>query len=418
MLLNRDINDVLSSTGSNDAGDFGSPLMLREDSACFESRRHDAIDSGASNDGYSSFCGSSYTSRHPQMLIPIIDHTPVVTSTQPSASFTDQLPSNDQNNFASGKHWLEMESHPKNTSCSPHGIHFRQPSSPSNSPQGVVDFVNCLPREGINVSHSTVASQEADFCQQSSIATSAVMSPAIVPLSPPHGIIVPLSPPHGMASVTKHGSYAEMERNLEARFSPSASIWHRHDTRRDTEIGAPGLAYPHNLVKDAADLRPTSPAIDILPPAMYGDQTSDHSPHAYLYPVYEKEARAPLSLTMHSGIPSDSAEIQSCVHTSRPYSTGHTNGESTRQPEKRSVIRHGTDLVVSVKLDDATNDSPAPTTVLPMSSNKAVLDWTQLEKLKQTQEVGFTNYIQFFYSCTIISGSIDFFSVFFSRIHK
>ena len=384
MLLNRDINDVLSSTGSNDAGDFGSPLMLREDSACFESRRHDAIDSGASNDGYSSFCGSSYTSRHPQMLIPIIDHKPVVTSTQPSASFTDQLPSNDQNNFASGKHWLEMESHPKNTSCSPHAIHFRQPSSSSNSPQGI-DFLNCLPGEGINVSRTTVASQGADVCQQSSSATSAVMSPAIVPLSPPHG----------MASATKHGSYAEMERNLEARFSPSASIWHRHDTHRDTEIGGlhmTGLAYPHNLVKDGTDLRPASPAngIDILPPAMCGDQTSDHSPRAYCYPVYEKDTRAPLSLSMHSGIPSDAVEIQSCVHTSRPYSTGHVNSESTRQPEKRSVIRHGTDLVVSVKLDDATIDSPAPTTVLPISNNKAVLDWTQLEKLKQTQEVGFT----------------------------
>ena len=392
MLLNRDINDVLSSTGSNDAGDFGSPLMLREDSACFESRRHDAIDSGASNDGYSSFCGSSYTSRHPQMLIPIIDHTPVVTATQPSASFTGQLASNDQNMFDSGKPWLDVESHPKNTSCSPHEIQFRQPSSSSNSPQGI-DFLNCLPGEGINVSHSAVA----DVCQQGPTATSAVMSPAIVPLSPPHGIIVPLSPPHSMASVTKHGSYAEMERNLEARFSPSTSIWHRHDTSRDGEIGsvhttAPGLSYPHNLGKVAADLRPASPAnnIDILPPAMCGDQTSEHSPRAYCYPVYEKDARAPLSLSMLSGIPSDSAEIQSCVHTSRPYSNGHATGESTRQPEKRSVIRHGTDLVVSVKLDDATNDSPAPTTVLPMSSNKAVLDWTQLEKLKQTQEVGFT----------------------------
>ncbi|KAI0240647.1 hypothetical protein LSAT2_008595 [Lamellibrachia satsuma] len=63
MLLNRDINDVLSSTSSSDTGDHGSdgdagpPLMLREDSACFESRRHDAVDSGASSDGDWSFCG-------------------------------------------------------------------------------------------------------------------------------------------------------------------------------------------------------------------------------------------------------------------------------------------------------------------------------------------------------------------------
>ena len=389
MLLNRDINDVLSSTGGSDAGDFGSPLMLREDSACFESRRHDAIDSGASNDGCSSFCGGSYTNRHPQMLVPIIDHTPVVTGTQPSASFTCRLPSDDQNIFASGKPWLEVEPQPKNMSCSPHGIHFRQPSLSSNSPQGI-DFLNCLPGEGINDSHSAVALQGADVCQQSQTVTSAVIPPAIVPLS--------LSPPHGIASVTKHGSYAEMERNLEARFSPSASIWHRHDTRRDTEIvglhsTAPVLPYPHNLVKDGTDIGPASPAsdIDILSPAMCGDQTSDQSSRGYCYPVYEKAARAPLSLTMRTGIPSDRDEIQSCVHTSRPYSTGRASCESTRQPEKRSVIRHGTDLVVSVKLDDtATNDSPAPTTALPIRNDKAVLDWTQLEKLKQTQEVGFT----------------------------
>jgi len=75
--------------------------------------------------------------------------------------------------------------------------------------------------------------------------------------------------------------------------------------------------------------------------------------------------------------------------------------ERSSHLETRSVIQHGSDIVVSVKLEEKLCDGQVPLTSGGLArGDKPVLDWTQLDQLKHTQEVGptFTLHRTFTYS--------------------
>ena len=356
MLLNRDINDVLSSTSSSDTGDHGSdgdagpPLMLREDSACFESRRHDAVDSGASSDGDWSFCG--YTNRHPPMLIPIIDQTQLLPSraAQPSALFSGHLLSNDQQMFTSGKPGLEAESDSNITSASAQGI---------------------------------------DFCHTNVTAASSTVTSSC--------IIANVSQ-SSMASDTS--SHAEMERNSGTKSKLSSGIWQLRNTfRKGHSCNAEkynhqpngitsGLAFPQHLIKDGTEMGSFPSAdnnsvvpVSLMPPATDSDPSTKD---CYSATVGQMDVNA--SMTMSSQSCPSSGDDQSCRQTTVSFTTDHVHCERTCL-EERSVIRCGSDLVIGIKLEDTLRANPVPAAVALANGDKPVLDWRRLEKLKQTQEV-------------------------------
>ena len=357
MLLNRDINDVLSSTSSSDTGDHGSdvdagpPLMLREDSACFESRRHDAVDSGASSDGDWSFCGNGYSTRHPLMLIP--DHTRLLSShVGQSGLFSGHPSSGDRKTFAVGKPGLDAEP----VSMTTRGVDFGQTNMSATLPPTCGSkFLS----PQVNVSH--------DSC----------------------------------------GSRPQTEVNPSAlsRFRSGASIWLHHDTfqRRQNDDGekhshkpddiTSGLTFDPHPVKDMPEIEPAGSYVQENGHVQESDrvreiQASDYSHmsdhiHASDYGQSIDLSTQDSNSGQMVSTPSLTSDDQSCALTDPVVC------ERSSHLETRSVIQHGSDLVVSVKLEEKLCDGQVPLTSGGLArGDKPILDWTQLDQLKHTQEVG------------------------------